>query len=215
MSKAYDRVEWPFLEGIMRQFGFAEEFVKLVMKCVSTVSYRFNVNGDISDVVIPGRGLRQVDPISPYLFLLCAEGLSAMLIKTDEENRIKGIKLAPNAPRVNHLMFVDDSLLVVEASLQSVQTINAILQTYEECSGQVINLEKSSVMFSANASQSFKNLILQELQLGSEATGGKYLGLPSYVGKSKKECFAYIRDRIVGRLDGGLVRLLSMAGKEV
>ena len=71
------------------------------------------------------------------------------------------------------------------------------------------------MMFSSNARQSFKNLILQELQLGTEANGGKYLGLPTYIGKSVKKCFLYIKDRIVGRLQGGLERVLSTAGKEI
>ncbi|XP_020177948.1 uncharacterized protein [Aegilops tauschii subsp. strangulata] len=187
MRKAYDRVE--FLEGMMRKMVFREEFVQLIMK--------------------------QGDSISPYLFLLCAEGLSAMLNKADAENQIKGIKLAPTAPRLNHLLFADDSLLVLEATTQGVQPINSILHEYEECSGQVINREKSSVMFSSNDKQSCKNLLLQELQLGSESTEGKYLGLPTYIGKSKKKCFDYIKERIIGRLQGGWDRCLSTAGKEI
>jgi hypothetical protein len=98
MSKAYDRVEWPFLEGMMRRMGFNESFVQLIMKCVSTVSYRFRINGELINTVLPGRGLRQGDPISPYLFLLCAEGFLAMLNKAEAEGLLNGIKLAPNAP---------------------------------------------------------------------------------------------------------------------
>jgi hypothetical protein len=151
MSKTYDRVEWPFLEGMMRRMGFNENFVHLIMKCVPTVSYRFRVNGDLTDVVTPGRGLRQGDPISPYLFLLCAEGFSALLNKAENDGLICGIKLAPLAPRVNHLLFADDSLMLLEANIQGVETIKSILQIYEECSGQMINRDKSSVMFSSNA----------------------------------------------------------------
>lgn len=215
MSKAYDRIEWPFLEGMMTRMGFAEEFVQLIMKCVTIVTYRFRVNGDLTGYIVPGRGLRQGDPISPYLFLICAEGFSALLNHAEEEGRIRGIQLAPTAPRVSHLLFADDSLLVMEATLQSVQAISEILQVYEESSGQVINREKSSVMFSSNAKQSAKNLLLQELQLGAESMRGKYLGLPTYIWKSVKRCFAYIKDSIMSRLHGGMERCLSMAGKEV
>jgi hypothetical protein len=94
MSKAYDRVEWNFLEGIMRRMGFADEFVKLIMECVIAVSYPFCINENLTDVVIPGRGLRQGDPISPYLFLLCVEGFSGLLNKAENEGLIWGIKLA-------------------------------------------------------------------------------------------------------------------------
>jgi hypothetical protein len=215
MSKAYDRVEWPFLEGMMRRMGFNNSFVNLIMKCVSTVSYWFRVNGDLTDVVQPGRGLRQGDPISPYLFLLCAEGFSALLTKAEEDGLIRGIKLASNAPRVNHLLFADDSLLLMEANIQGVETINYILQVYEEGSGQMINREKSSVMFSSNTRRSTKNLILQALGLGAETTEGKYLGLPTYIGRSRKKCFAYIKEKIWKKLQGWKERLMSMAAKEI
>ena len=193
MSKAYDRVEWPFLE----------------------VSYRFRVNGNLTEVVQPGRGLRQGDPISPYLFLLCAEGFSALLNKAKADGLISGIKLAPSAPRVNHLLFADDSLLLMEANLQSVETINSILQIYEEGSGQMINRDKSSVMFSPNITRNMKNLLLQVLGLGTEATDGKYVGLPTYIGRSRTKCFAYIKEKILKRLQGWKERLMSMAAKEI
>ena len=85
MSKAYDRVEWSFLEEMMIQMGFQRRWVNLIMKCVSTVSYRISVNGGLSDVIKPQRGLRQGNPLSPYLFLICAEGFSALLSRAERE----------------------------------------------------------------------------------------------------------------------------------
>jgi hypothetical protein len=75
MSKAYDRVEWSFLEEMMRRLGFHENWIALIMKCCSTVKYRFKLNGSLTDEVVPGRGLQQGDPISPYIISHMWRGL--------------------------------------------------------------------------------------------------------------------------------------------
>ena len=85
MSKAYDRVEWACLDKIMEKLGFHQRWRALMMQCVSSVTYSVRINGKPRGQIVPTRGLRQGNPLSPYLFLLCAEGLSA-LIKSDQFN---------------------------------------------------------------------------------------------------------------------------------
>ena len=79
MSKAFDSIEWKCLELIMQKLGFHDRWISIIMMCISTVSYSVLLNGEPKGVIYPSRGIRQGDPLSPFLFLLCAEGLSAML----------------------------------------------------------------------------------------------------------------------------------------
>lgn len=79
MMKAYDRVEWHFLEATMIKLCFSISFARLIMKCVSSVRFSIRVNGELLPFFTPSKGLRQGDPVSPFLFLLCAEGLSSLL----------------------------------------------------------------------------------------------------------------------------------------
>jgi hypothetical protein len=103
--------------------------------------------------LFPQRGLRQGDPLSPYLFIICAEGLSAMLQKAENEGKMEGIKICRGAPKVNHLFFADDSLILMKARASDALELRRILEVYEKASGQVINREKSSLMFSPNSGQ--------------------------------------------------------------
>jgi hypothetical protein len=148
--KAYDRVEWHFLEAIMLRLGFTEQTVRLILKCVSSVRFTVHVNGDLLSYFTPSRGLWQGDPISPYLFLLCAQGFTALLNHFDGNYIDRGIRVSVHSPWINHLLFADDSLIFMSACDQSGDRLNEILRIYGECSGQCVNREKNSIFFSPN-----------------------------------------------------------------
>jgi hypothetical protein len=215
MSKAYDRVEWLFLEQMMRKMGFQERWIALIMKCCSTVKYRFKFNGTLTEEVIPRRGLRQGDPILPYLFLICGEAFSCLLNAADVDGRLEGIKVAPNAPSFNHLLFADDSLIFLKVKDSSAQCLNDILQLYEDCLGQTINAAKSSIMFSKNTKNGAKARMLNAFGINGETRNERYLGLPVYVGRSKTKIFGYLKDRMWSKVQGWIEKWLTKMGKEI
>jgi hypothetical protein len=108
LSKAYDRVDWGFLKSLMEKLGSQRKWVQWVMTCVSTVRYSVRFNGVPSHSFSLSRGLRRDDPLSPYLFLLVADGLSTLLRHYEGLGQIEGLIVCRRAPSITHLLFVDD-----------------------------------------------------------------------------------------------------------
>jgi hypothetical protein len=190
MSKAFDRVEWDFLEAIMRKLGFADRWVQLLMTCVHTVTYSILINGQPYGLITPSRGLRQGDPLSPYFFILCAEGLSSLLQHAERNRLITGLPIVRGGLRLNHLFFADDSLLFCKANFNEWTNIQDILSVYEKASGQKVNREKTSIFFSRNTRVETKSYILEIARVNSTTQFEKYLGLPALIGRSKTAAFS-------------------------
>ena len=134
----------------MHKLGFLEKWIDRVMSCVTTSSFSILINGKPYGNVLPSREIRQGNPISPHLFLLCVEGFTSLLTKAENEARIHGVSICRRAPKVSNLLFADYSLVFYRATSDEVETISEILQTYANALGQCINLEKSSIYFSSN-----------------------------------------------------------------
>ena len=215
MSKAYDRIEWKFLQDVMLKMGFAEKWVEMIMLCVSTVRYNVIRNGKEVGLIITSKGLRQSDSVSPHLFILCAEGLSSLIRKQENVGLIRGVKVARGAPMVSHLLFANDAFLFFRASQQEARVVKSILASYERASGQRVNFNKSSISFSPNMGAGVVNQICAELDVPVTSDYGAYLGLPSCIGRRKKMVFQSIRDKVWQKLQGWNMKMLSRAGKEI
>ena len=199
----------------MEKLGFSAKWVDLVMRCITSVSYSILINGVACGNIAPTRGLRQGDPLSPTLFLICTEGLSALIHEAARNHLWIGISICRGSPRVTHLLFADDSILFCKAGAKDCRVLKHILQTYEEASGQKINTEKSSIFFSPNTSQEVKVEIFDTLGPMQDSRHTRYLGLPSFIGRSKKQVFSILKERIRQKLAGWKGKLLSMGGKEI
>jgi hypothetical protein len=101
---------------MMAKMGFCQKWIRWIMLCVETVDYSIIVNGHMVGPVVPGRGLRQGDPLSPYLFIICAEGLSALIRQAENRGELHGIKICRKAPIISHLLFADDCFLFFKAT---------------------------------------------------------------------------------------------------
>ncbi|XP_043699944.1 uncharacterized protein LOC122650608 [Telopea speciosissima] len=215
MKKAYDKLEWPFIKHMFLKMGFSTHWVNMVMACVSSVSYHILINGAPRGTVIPSQVIRQGDPLSPTLFILCSHALSCLLIKAEATWTIKGIRVRNRAPPITHLLFADDSLLFAEGKIDELYTLKTCLATYCQASGQEINLKKSCMTFSPNTRPRIKRWFSRVMKVPYGSGPKKYLGLPIDFGVSKATLFQDLSNKVRQRVEGWKSMLLSHAGKEV
>ncbi|KAL0657902.1 hypothetical protein Bca4012_078487 [Brassica carinata] len=185
------------------------------MQCISSVTYSFLVNDSAHGRVVPTRGIRQGDPLSPYIFILCGEVLSCLCKRAQRSGHLAGLGVSTSAPRLNHLLFADDTMFFLNTDEESCSTLMDILQKYRMSSGQLINASKSSISFSAKTLQVIRQRVKLYLGIEKERGTGKYLGLPEHFGRRKKDLFTIIVDRIRVNAASWSSRHPSSAGKLV
>lgn len=111
ISKAYDKMDSNYMRQIILKMGFDVKWVNLIMLCVTTMQYFVFVNDQHIGPIMPKRGLRQGDPLLPYLYIICAEGLSVLIRDVERQGLLHGNKIYKGAPIVSHFLFAYDSVL--------------------------------------------------------------------------------------------------------
>uniref|UniRef100_A0A803NKG4 Reverse transcriptase domain-containing protein n=1 Tax=Cannabis sativa TaxID=3483 RepID=A0A803NKG4_CANSA len=137
LSKTYDRVEWHFLCAMLSKMGFDRTWVNLIQQCLSSVRYHIVSGGLKLGPIVPSRGIRQGDPISPYLFLVCAEGLSALIRRFEERRWLHGCRVANRAPIISHLIFADDNYIYCKATDRESDEVQRLLRMFEVASEEI------------------------------------------------------------------------------
>ncbi|CAN1848719.1 LINE-1 reverse transcriptase homolog, partial [Linum perenne] len=214
MKKAYDMVEWDCLDQTLRALGFNDVWCGWIRACVQTVRFSVLLNGALTDQFYPSRGIRQGDPISPFLFILLTNSLSRLIQKGVSTGTLKRLKLNKRCPTLTHILFADDTILFGDASVSEADEILKTMREYEHRTAQEINIQKSTVIFSRNTPPTLQSIIRRRLGFENDPTFGKYLGVPSEWGKSKKEMVATMLTRMENLCQSWKSQLLSYAGKE-
>ncbi|CAN0858140.1 LINE-1 reverse transcriptase homolog [Linum grandiflorum] len=200
---------------MLRKLGFHRSFITWVQACITTVSYSVNFNGRRVGFFKPTRGLRQGDPLSPLLFAIVSERLSAFFKDHLRLGSLKGIKIARTAPVISHLFFADDTFIFLKIDADSISSLKNLFDIYQRISGQKINFNKSAVYFSHNTPQPLQDYYGRILGVKSIRHQDKYLGISSLVPRAKKDMFSDLEDKFRKRLSGWKNAYLSAAGKEI
>lgn len=215
IETAYDMLEWSFTELTLDKFNFHPHFRKLVLSCIKSCIMQIKVNHQISDTWTPTRGIRQGDPLSPYIFVLCQELLVHLIHKKAEEKLFTPVKIVSSGPHIPILCFADDCLIFSKADQKSVDTISEILEEYALASGQNVCWEKSRIIFSANTPINKKQQITEFLGVIPNKRHDKYLGLPFLMGHKKRNLFDQMINRTMNKINIWYNQYLSYAGRLV
>ena len=210
-SKAFDRISWNFISAVLFCMGFSMKWVNLIGQCISTVEYNLLFNGQIASVFKPTRGVRQGDPLSPYLYIISANVLSCLICHQESQNLWNGIKLCRSASAISHLLYADDSLLFTEASTAGFSVVSQVLQKYSDLSGQIINFQKSSIIFSPNVPHNDKLRLSRTIDIPFTGRLGKYLGTWVDPGRNKSLIYQHVLNAIDSRTASWKSKLLSQA----
>ncbi|KMT09185.1 hypothetical protein BVRB_6g132880 [Beta vulgaris subsp. vulgaris] len=213
LSKAYDRIRWDFVKAMLIRMKFPDSWVVWLMQCITTVSYSILVNGEPTESFLPSVGLRQGDPLSSYIFILCMEVLSKNLSSLQDSKELQGLKIARNAPEISHLFFADDALFFFRAIPKNCWVIKNTLATFCEKSGEMINFDKSHVIFSPNTPLKFRKLMRKPLGVMEKEKIGIYLGCPMEVDGRTTSAFNNVIAKVGERIASWKFSNLSPSGR--
>ncbi|OIT04012.1 hypothetical protein A4A49_64304, partial [Nicotiana attenuata] len=209
MQKAYNSVEWIFIEQVLQGLHYPAKFISWIMTCLKTVSYSISINGKPSSPFAAKWGIRQGDPIPPYMFTLVMEYLSRLLKRMSKNPTFKS---HPKCAKLNitQLGFAGDLLLFCKADKFSVQLLSKCFQDFSHASGPIAHPTKSSVYFALGV---LEHQILDLLGFSKGMLPFIYLGVPlSSKRLSITQC-QLLMDTMLGKITSWTSKFLSYTGR--
>ena len=211
LEKAYDSIRWGCIMDILTAMGTPTNMLRCIMACITSPKFSICINGELTGFFASKRGLRQGDPLSPFLFLIAMEAFSRSLSKAtlhprfDFHPKCKGINLS-------HICFVDDIFIFAKGNATSVEIIMDELAKFEAFSGMQVNKQKSAV-FLVGVNDNVKATILNMTGFSIGSLPVKYLGVPLISTKlSHSDCIP-LMDKMMARIQSWTSRSLSFAGR--
>jgi hypothetical protein len=210
-EKAYDTVSWRFLDRMMQKMGFSDGWLKWMRACIFKSSMSVLINGSPTEDFKVGRGLRQGDPPSPFLFLIAAEGLAGLMRRAVELHKFKGYHVSDNM-QVQMLQFADDTILMGEGTRENLWAIKTLLRSFELVSGLKINFVKSK-LYGVNIVPSFMAAGSAFLSCRAESIPFKFLGIPVGANPRRRATWKPVVENMEKRLSTWSSRHLSYGGR--
>ncbi|GLT87684.1 hypothetical protein SLE2022_057510 [Rubroshorea leprosula] len=211
-QKAYDCVNWSFLDGMMDGFGFGAKWRGWIMECLSTVRVSVMVNGSPTEEFIVEKRLRQGDPLSPFLFLMVVEGLNGLVKKAENEGLLHGVEVGKKGLVVSLLQFADDTVFLGMADSENIMMVKTILRWFELMSGLRINFSKSS-LYGFNVAERWIRGAAGVLRCGVGATPFRYLGMPIGGNLRRKKFWDPVVTKFHSKLAAWKSAVLSYGGR--
>lgn len=210
LRKAFDTVRWDFILASLRALAIPESFISLIQECLSTASFSVSVNGQSGGFFKSTKGIRQGDPLSPYLFVLAMECLSRLLLSRYESGSI-GYHPRTEELKITHLMFADDVMVFFDGSSNNLHGISECLDDFASWSGLHMNATKTE-LFTAGVDQS-ETAVMRNYGFPSGQFPIRYLGLPLMSRKLKISEYAPLMTKLNLSIQSWSAKLLSFAGR--
>lgn len=211
-EKAYDSLNWVFLLSMLGNLGFGTRWIRWIKTCITSVKVSILVNGAPTEEFVPQKGLRQGDPLSPFLFLVAAEGLNLLLSRALEKGLIKGASVGTKQLGISHLQFADDTIIFCEGELEEVMNIKRVLRCFEVLSGLRINYHKT-VVCGVGIQEEQTKVFAEALNCLSKKLPFNFLGLPLGANPRRRSTWSPVVDKIQKKLSSWKRKLMSVAGR--